>query len=439
MNHALRRERVLERLGDGVLVLTAAPERQRSNDTLYRYRPSSDVLWLTGFEEPDCVVVLAPNHPEHRFVMFVRPRNPKMEIWDGHRAGPEGAVERYGADAAYSIDELDERLGDYLAGAGSLWYPLGVDRAFDDRMLARIAALGPGRSQPDRAPRTIHDPRPVIHELRRIKDADELVTLRAAGALSAKAHLAAMKATRPGLHEYEIQAVVEGAFMRGGARAPAYASIVAGGANACVLHYIENRDPLHDGDLLLVDAGAELDWYAGDITRTWPVGAAFSAPQRDVYAAVLEAQIAIVDACRVGASKQSLQEETVRRLTASMVDLGLLKGDLDALIEDEAYRRYYMHNIGHYLGLDVHDVGAYYNAPNEPVPFEPGVVLTVEPGIYVPADDEDAPEALRGIGIRIEDDIVVTSGDPEVLTDGVPKTIDAIESLRAEALDGGHG
>jgi len=438
MNHALRRERVLERLGDGVLVLATAPERQRSNDTLYVYRPSSDVLWLTGFEEPECVVVLAPNHPEHQFVMFVRPRNPKMEVWDGRRSGPEGAIADFGADAAYSIDELDERLGEYLAGAESLWYGLGTDRAFDDRMLALIDALGPGRSQPDRAPRTIRDPRPLLHDMRRVKDAGELDALRAAGALSAEGHLAAMKATRPGLHEYVIQSVVEGTFMRGGAKAPAYASIVAGGANACVLHYIENRDVLRDGDLLLVDAGAELNWYAGDITRTWPVGATFSGPQRDVYAAVLEAQIDIVDACRTGASKQSLQDETVRRLTASMVDLGLLEGDLDGLIEQEAYRQYYMHNIGHYLGMDVHDVGAYYRAANEPVPFEPGVVLTVEPGIYVPADDETAPEALRGIGVRIEDDVIVTEGDPEVLTSGVPKTIADIEALRAESLDAGR-
>lgn len=435
MNPSARRSNVLEQLGDGVLVLVAPPERVRSNDTQYLYRPGSDILYLTGFPEPETVVVLAPNHPEHRFVMFVRPRNRDSEIWDGFRYGPEGAMREFGADMAYPISELDERLPELLRDNDTLYYALGEDRAFDDRILSMLRGLGASRKQPNRAPGCIRDPRPLLHRMRMVKSEVELDALARAAEISAEAHLEAMKATRPGMYEFEIQAVIEGWFLKQGATAPAYASIVASGANACVLHYVANRDEMRDGDLLLVDAGAEFGWYAGDITRTWPVGRSFSPEQRAVYEAVLDAEEYAISLVRPGASKHDIGEKTARRLTQSMIDIGLLSGSLDEAIEKESYRRYYMHGIGHYLGLDVHDVGVYFVAEDEGEPFVPGVVTTIEPGIYVAADDHEAPEAFRGIGVRIEDDVVVTEGAPRVLTGGVPKALDAIEALRAEALD----
>lgn len=435
MNPSARRRAVLDQLGDGVLVLVAPPERTRSNDTQYLYRPGSDILYLTGFPEPETVVVLAPNHPEHQFVMFVRPRNRDSEIWDGFRYGPEGAMREFGADAAFPIGELDERLPGYLRDNDTLHYALGEDRAFDDRILGMLRALGASRKQPNRAPTCIRDPRPLLHRMRMVKSEHELGLLARACEISATAHVEAMKATRPGLREFEIQAVLEGSFLRQGAAAPAYASIVAGGANACVLHYVANRDELRDGELLLVDAGAEVDWYAGDITRTWPVGRTFSPEQRAVYEAVLDAEEYAVDMVRPCASKHDIGEKTTRRLTQSMIDIGLLSGSLDEAMETEAYRRYYMHGIGHYLGLDVHDVGVYFVSEGQGEPFVPGVVTTIEPGIYVAPDDLEAPEAFRGIGVRIEDDVVVTDGEPRVLTGGVPKSIAEIEALRAEALD----
>jgi len=423
-------------MGDGTLVLNAAPERRRSNDTYYPYRPSSDVLYLSGFPEPEAVLVLAPHHPEHRFVLFVRPRDTEREIWDGFRYGPEGAVSEFGADAAYPIEELDERLPEYLKGRERVLWPLGQDRRFDERMLGAMNAMRATRKKPDTAPKLVQDPRPLIHRARMRKDSDEIALMARASEVAAEAHLEAMKATRAGKFEYEIAAVIENVFRQHGCSGPAYPSIVAGGAAACVLHYIQNDQALRDGDLLLVDAGGELDWYASDITRTWPVGAAFSGPQRDIYSLVLSAEEAGIDDARVGMTNHELQRRTIRRLTEGMVELGLLEGDVDGLIERDAHKRFYMHGVGHHLGLDVHDVAIYYLEEGVGVPFEAGTVITIEPGIYISPSDEEAPEAFRGIGVRIEDDVVITNTEPLVLTGGAPKAIDEIEALRREHIDG---
>ncbi len=435
MNHfAQRRARVAELLGNGVLILVAPPEAVRSHDTHYPYRSSSDLLWLTGFDEPGCVAVLAPGHADHPFSLFVRPRNRQLEIWDGLRAGPEGAIARYGADAAWPIEELDAILPGLLAGRERVFYTLGADADFDRRMLAFLEGLRPNRRQPNRSPAAIVDPRPMLHAMRRLKDPAELDVMRRSAVIAADAHLRAMRATRPGLHEYAIQAELEHEFVRRGASGPAYTSIVAGGANACILHYTTNRDVLRDGELLLVDAGCELEHYAADITRTWPVGARFSPEQRDVYAAVLDVNERIIELCRPGASKESLQKAAISLLTEHLIAMGLLRGTVEENVESDAYRRFYMHGIGHYLGMDVHDVGDYLLADGSVVAFEPGVVVTVEPGIYIAPDDETVPEAFRGIGVRVEDDVLITEGECEVLTTGVPKSIAAIEGVRAEAL-----
>lgn len=434
MDYARRREALKAQLGDGVMILPTSPERRRSNDTFYTFRPDSDLLYLSGYPEADAILVIAPGHPEHESVLFVLPRDKEREIWDGFRYGPEGAVSEFGVDAAFEISEFDAKLPDLIGGRESVYWPIGEDTAFDARMLGAMRTLGASRRTPDRAPKAIRNPRPLIHRMRMRKDADELAQMGAAAKVAAEAHVAAMKATAPGKFEYEIEAVIENVFRRHGASGPSYTSIVAGGANACILHYTQNNQALRDGDLVLVDAGCELGWYASDITRTWPVGATFSGPQRDIYQLVLDVEIAGIEDSRVGISNHEHQARATRRLTQGLVDLKLLEGDVDGLIEADAHRRFYMHGIGHYLGLDVHDVGVYYAAEGEGEPYTPGTVVTVEPGIYIAPDDMEVPEHFRGIGVRIEDDVVVTDGDPVVLTGDVPKSIDAIEALRREAL-----
>lgn len=434
MDYARRRKLVFDQLAHGVLVLPTNREKNRSNDTDYRFRPSSDLLYLCGFAEPEAILVLAPHHPTEKVVLFVLPKDPEREIWDGFRHGPEGAVASFGADAAYPISEFDARITDYLAGTEALHYALGGDTAFDARMLRALSRLRASRKAPDRAPKAIVDPRPMLHRMRMVKDADEIRVMARSAEIAAAAHLEAMRATRPGMNEFEIDALIEYAFRRQGAEGPAYTSIVAGGANACCLHYNANNQPLEDGDLLLVDAGCEWSWYAADITRTWPVGRRFSGPQRDIYSLVLEAELAAIEMARPGISNQALQQATVRTLTQGLVDLKLLHGEVDGLIESEAFKRFYMHGVGHYLGLDVHDVGVYYAAPDVGHPMPAGAVITIEPGIYIAADDLEVPEAFRGIGVRIEDDVVLTEDGPVVLTGGVPKTIADIESIREEAL-----
>lgn len=425
-----RRERVMEAIGEGaVAVVVGAGEKQRSNDTNYPYRASSDVIYLTGFEEPKTVVVLAPGHEGGEVVMFVPGRDEKYERWEGRRQGPEGAVENYGADAAYALDDLDEELPRFLEGRQRLYYTLGSNGDFDERVIRWVQELRHARNKAPKAPGEIADLRDLLHGLRVHKTAEEMALMRRACEISSEAHVLAMKHCRPGMHEYELQALVEYHFRRSGGDFPAYASIVGAGDNATILHYTDNRDRIEAGDVVLIDAGAEYQFYAGDITRSFPADGRFRPAQRDLYEAVLEVQEEVVAAIEPGVTYESLQEMSRRGLSEALVDLGLLEGDGETVYEEELYKDYYPHSIGHSLGMDVHDVGLIPKEVEADRPLEEGMVLTIEPGLYVPASDEEAPEAFRGVGIRIEDDILVTAGGHENLTADCPKSVDAIEAL----------
>jgi len=424
---AHHRERFLDALGNDAALLFGAPHRTRNGDSEYRYRPDSDVVYLSGWSQPEVALLFRPGHAQP-FTMFVQPRDPKTEQWAGRRPGPEGAAADFGADAAFPYTQLAEKLPSLLQGHRTLHYRF-ADDADHDRLVAgavrkaRKQARYSGLDVPD----AFVDPNRVLHELRLIKSPGELDILRRSAAMTCAGHLAAMAITAPGVHEYELEAAIEGTFRRLGGNGPGYASIVGGGVNATILHYVENNQPLRDGDLVCVDAGCEHRWYTTDVTRTWPVSGRFSGPQRDLYEVVLRAQQAAIDTVRAGGRFLDPHNTATRVLTEGMVALGLLEGDVDELIAEEKHKRYYMHGTSHWLGLDVHDVGGYAGG-GESRPFAPGMVLTVEPGLYIAADDEDAPEALRGIGIRIEDDILVTDGAPEVLTAAIPKTIDDLEA-----------
>ncbi len=428
------RKRLLAKLQqDEAVLVFGSPTRRRNGDSDYRYRPSSDVFWLTGWEDPQCAVFLRPG-VEEPFVLFVQPRDPEREVWDGRRPGPEGAVERYGADAAFPIAELETELPRLLEGVRSLHYQFAVDPDHDGVLMASInRAARNARRRSFEVPRTFHLLETVLHELRLHKTPAEIAVMREAADLTEQGHRRAMAFARPGVQEFEVEAVLTEPWARAGSTGVAYTPIVASGDNATILHYVTNRDVCEDGELLLIDAGCEVAYYACDVTRTFPVNGRFTGPQRDLYDVVLRAQLASIDACRSGQSFDDVHAAAVHLLTEGMVDLGLLEGDVDELVESGAFRKYYMHSTSHWLGLDVHDVGAY--TKNAAVrTLAPGMVLTVEPGIYVAADDEAAPEALRGIGVRIEDDVHVTDDEPDVLTGGIPKTIADVEAACQEAL-----
>ena len=421
-----RRQRVLDRMGEGVMVIATAPETVRNRDAHHPYRFDSYFYYLTGFTEPEAVLVLVAGAQPQQ-LLFCREKNLEREIWDGFRHGPEAAREAFGFDAAHPIAELDEQMPRLLENSPALHYAIGHDPAWDGRVVGWLNAVRAKTRSGVQAPERLVDARGLLDEMRLFKDSFELELMRRAADISAAAHIAAMRATRPGRHEYEIEAELLYAFRRQGAEAPAYTSIVAGGANACVLHYVFNNQPLKAGDLLLIDAGAEYRGYAADITRTFPVAGRFSAAQRDAYEIVLAAQAAAIAQVAPGRPWQAPHEAAVKVLVRGMVDLGLLKGEVDGLIEGEAYKRFYMHRTGHWLGLDVHDAGEYKQA-GDWRPLQPGMTLTVEPGLYIrPADD--VPEALWHIGIRIEDDALVTEAGCELLTRGAPKAVAEIEEV----------
>jgi Xaa-Pro aminopeptidase len=414
---------------DSVAVIVSAPEATRSNDTHYRYRQDSDFYYLTGFDEPEAIAVVAPSRAGEKFTLFVRPRDPEQETWVGRCAGVEGAKETHGADAAFPVAEFREKLAELLNGARNVYYRLGVRSDLDEALIKQIGEMRT-RSRQYTAPDSITDPSAILGEMRLVKSAEEIELMQRAADIAAEAHVEAMKTVRPGMMEYEIEALIEYHFRRSGASAPAYGSIVGGGANATVLHYVTNEDKLRDGDLLLVDAGAEFRGYASDITRTFPVNGHFTDAQRDIYDAVLAAQVACVEMVKPGVTMEDLNNHAVKLLTESMVRLALLEGDVEKLIEEKTYRRFFMHGIGHFLGLDVHDAGR-YKLNGEARPLAPGIVITVEPGIYVAEDSENVPDKYRGIGVRIEDDVLVTPEGYRVLTTKVPKTVEEIEKLMA--------
>ncbi len=423
-----RRAAFTRGIGEAVAVIPAARHAVRNADTEYEYRQNSDFYYLTGFDEPEALLVLAPHHETERSVLFLRPRDRTQEIWTGRRLGVEDAVAKLGFDAAYPITELAERLPKLLVGAPAMYYDLGFDEELDRKVLAAVKAARYEVRRGGSAPQSFTAPGLVLHEMRLHKNADEIAIMRRAAAASLAGHAAGMRATRPGLGEFELEAVIEYNYRLAGAQDVAYPSIVAGGANATILHYNTNRDVLRDGDLVLVDSGAEVDVYASDVTRTWPVNGKFSAEQRALYDIVLRAQLAGIDQVRPGRSFNAYHEAAVRVLTEGLVDVGLLKGSVDALIESNAFFEFYPHRTGHYIGLDVHDVGAYTESDKSYRKLEPGMVMTVEPGLYV-QPDTDVPERWKGIGIRIEDDILCTTGEPDNLTAAIPKTIEEIEAL----------
>ncbi len=429
-DYAARRARLIEEIGDdGVLILVAPPERQRSHDSHYIYRASSDILYLTGFREPGAVVVIAPGHADGSVFMFVRARDPEREQWDGRRAGVEGAQARFGADRAYTLDQLDVVLPSLLASRCTLYYTLGVDAQFDMRVVGYTRQLRHRRNAPPAAPGVIRDARDLLHRARLHKSAAELDVMRRAAQITADAHELAMRACKPGMAEYQLQAIVEYHFRRSGASYPAYTSIVGAGDNATILHYVENDALIQDGDIVLIDAGCELDYYAADITRSFPANGKFTGAQRELYQAVLEVEEAAIAACQVGLPYNELQQRTVRQLTEAMVHFKLLDGELDGLIETLAYKKYYPHGVGHWLGIDVHDVGPYFAEDGQWHTLQPGMVLTIEPGLYIPANDERAPQGLRGVGVRIEDDVLITAQGPDILTASCPKQVEAIEAI----------
>ncbi len=424
---AARRARFLEGLGQDAALLVAPPHHHRNADTEYRYRQSSDLVYLTGWEDPEVVALFRPLS-DQPFVLFVQPKDPEREVWTGIREGVAGAKERYGADAAYPIHELASRLPALLMGYATLHYRPGEDLVMDRSVFGAIRSMAkPAARNGGEIPWRFVDPGRLVGELRLRKEPAELALLREAARISCDAHVRAMGTGRPGVAEYEVEAVVDGHFRRQGGNGPGYTTIVGGGKNACILHYVTNREPLRDGDLCLVDAGCEVNYYTADITRTWPVGGRFSGAQRQLYEVVLAAQIDAIDAARVGRPYREMHDIAVRRLTEGMVRLGILQGDVTENIHNESFKRYYMHGTGHWLGLDVHDAGVYWHGFKSRT-LEAGMVLTVEPGLYIPPDDTLAPEAFRGIGIRIEDDIHVTADGPENLTAACPKQVDDVEA-----------
>ena len=418
-------------MGDGVMLLAAAPEQLRSGDVYYPYRQDSDFDYLTGLGEPECVAVLAPGHKDP-FALFVRSHDPERAIWVGPRTGIDGAVDEYGAIVAHPIGDLEKELPQWLRTSERVFLALSREDALATRLLGIVRRVQAERPRLGTGPTALHDESAIIHEQRLRKDPDEVARMREAIAIACEAHREAMRTTRPGMHEYEVEALIDFTFRRRGATGPAYPSIVAGGANGTVLHYTANDCALGEADLLLIDAGAERSGYCADVTRTWPIGKRFSAAQHDCYQAVLAAQLAAIAAAKPGATLETLHTTAVRVLAEALTTMGLLTGSVDEIVEKETYRRFYMHRTSHWLGRDVHDVGL-YKVGDAPRPLEPGMVFTVEPGLYVPADADDVPADFRGIGIRIEDDVHVTDAGVEVLSAAAPKQIEELESLRAAA------
>jgi len=429
--HAARRARVfeaLQRRGGGTLLVPAGEEKLRNNDSEYIFRQDSDFYWLTGFDEPQGCAVLSARAGERKFTLFVRPRDKEKEIWNGRRLGVEGATAVLGADEAFTVADQEALLPGLLDGAATLFFRLGADAAWDERVVRMLVAMRAGARAGKRAPDTVVDAGRVLHELRLVKDAEELRLLRKACEITAEAHMQAMREGRNGRREYQVQAEIEMTFRRRGGDGPGYGTIVAAGANSTILHYRAGDAVLKDGEVCLVDAGAEYGLYTADVTRTFPVSGEFTTAQADLYSMVLDVQKRAVAAVRPGATIDAIHAEVVRGLTEGLIRLGLLGGSADERIADKGFRRYYMHRTSHWLGLDVHDVGD-YTVDGSSRPLVPGMVVTVEPGVYVAEEDETAPPGLRGVGIRIEDDVLVTAEGHENLTAAVPKEIADLEAV----------
>ncbi len=428
---ARRRKRLLEMMGEGsIAILPARPVCKRNRDNEYPYRPDSDFWYLSGFPEPDSVLVLIPGRQHGEYILFCRERDPKLEQWNGSLAGQQGAVEIYGADDSFPIDDIDDILPGLLENRSQVYYTMGREPAFDQKLIGWINRLRGKARAGVHAPDNIIALDHLLHEMRLIKSKAEIRLMRRAAQVTAQAHRRAMKVCRPGLYEYQLEAELQHEFTWNGCRFPAYSSIVAGGKNACVLHYTANSDRLRNNDLLLIDAGAEYQYYAADITRTFPVNGKFRRVQKALYEVVLAAQEAAIEQVRPGNHWNAPHEAAVEVITEGLVALGLLRGRVGTLLKKEAYKPFFMHRTGHWLGMDVHDVGEYKIGESWRV-LEPGMVMTVEPGIYIPAGSK-VDRKWWNIGIRIEDDILVTREGHEVLTADAPKTVEAIEALMGD-------
>ncbi|MEE2652057.1 MAG: Xaa-Pro aminopeptidase [Pseudomonadota bacterium] len=433
---ARRRKNLMALLEPGsIAIVPSASLRTRSRDSDYPFRQDSDFFYLSGFDEPEAVLVLLPGRPQGEYILFCRERDPAMELWDGYRAGPEGACAEYGADDAFPIADIDDILPGLIEGRQRVYYAMGRHAEFDQQVMNWVNVIRSKVRSGAQPPGEFLDLDHLLHDMRLYKSAAELRIMRRAGEISAKAHCRAMRYCRPGVFEYQLEAEIQHEFAMAGARFPAYSSIVGAGKNGCILHYVENNSVIRDGELVLIDAGCELEGYAADITRTFPANGRFNDEQRALYEVVLEAQLAAIEATQPGNHWNQPHEATVKVITEGLLRLGLLTGDLSELIETEAYKPFYMHRAGHWLGMDVHDVGD-YKVGGEWRVLEEGLVLTIEPGIYVAPDNDSVEPRWRGIGIRIEDDVVVSKSGCEVLTASVPKSVEDIEALMAEAGDG---
>ncbi len=430
--YARRRNQLMQTMGEGsIAIIASAEELVRSRDTHFMFRQDSDFHYLCGFPEPNAVIALIPGREHGEFVLFCNEKDEEMETWHGRRFGPEAAMEHFGADDAFPIDDIDDILPGMMEGRDRIYYEMGKNKSLDDQIMGWVNKIRSQVKKGAHPPGEFIDLRHPLHDMRLFKSAAEIKLMKRSSEIAAGAHIRAMQKCKPGKTELQIEAELHHEFTRYGARFPAYSSIVAGGENACILHYTENSDKLKSGDLLLIDAGAEYEFYASDITRTFPVNGKFSKVQKQLYDLVLEAQLAAIEAIKPGNHWMQPHEAAVEVLTQGMIELGLLSGDKDQLIADEAYKQFYMHKTGHWIGLDVHDVGE-YSIDKKPRVLEPGMVMTVEPGIYIPRSTVGIDKKFLGIGIRIEDDVLVTSDGYEILTQGVPKTTEEIEELMAQ-------
>ncbi|MGE4407284.1 Xaa-Pro aminopeptidase [Pseudomonas sp.] len=431
--YARRRKALMAQMEpNSIAILPAAPMYIRNRDVEHVYRQDSDFQYLSGFPEPEAVIALIPGREHGEYVLFCRERDPERELWDGLRAGQDGAVRDYGADDAFPIGDIDDILPGLIEGRARVYYAIGTNEGFDHRLMEWIKLIRSKARQGAQPPSEFVALDHLLHDMRLYKSASEVKVMRHAAEISARAHIRAMQASRAGLCEYHLEAELDYEFRKGGAKMPAYGSIVAAGRNACILHYRENDAPLKDGDLVLIDAGCEIDCYASDITRTFPVSGRFSPEQKAIYELVLAANEEAFKHIAPGRHWNEAHEATVRVITAGLVALGLLQGDVDELIAAEAYKPFYMHRAGHWLGMDVHDVGD-YKVGGEWRVLEPGMAMTVEPGIYIAVDNPNVAKKWRGIGVRIEDDVVVTRSGCEILTNGVPKRVAEIEALMSAA------
>ncbi|MBL4795164.1 MAG: Xaa-Pro aminopeptidase [Pseudomonadales bacterium] len=429
---ARRRRELMQQMGkNAIAILPAATEQMRNRDVDFPFRQDSDFHYLSGFNEPESVLVLIPGRKHGEVVMFCRERDREMETWHGYRSGPEGAIKDFGADDAFPISDIDDILPGLIEGRERLYYAMGCRPDFDAQVMDWVNGIRQQVRSGAHPPGEFVSLDHLLHDLRLIKSKAELKVMQEAGTASAEGHRRAMEKVKPGMMEYQLEAEYLHEFMRRGCRSTAYPSIVGGGENACILHYTENDKPLQDGDLVLVDAGGEYEYYAGDITRTFPVNGKFTEAQKDIYNVVLKSQLAAIAAVKLGNNWNQPHEVAVKVLTKGLVELGLLKGRVSTLIKEGAYRKYYMHRTGHWIGMDVHDVGD-YKIDDQWRVLEPGMVLTVEPGLYIAPDCKSAPKKYRGIGVRIEDDVVVTKGEALVLTRAAPKTVADIERLMAK-------